>query len=83
MLPFMAQGAGMSIEDGVVVSRCLGQVQQRSDVAPALQRYAAARQARTAEIQIGSRGNQWLKTQGNADGVYGYDAWGVALGTEG
>jgi salicylate hydroxylase len=50
-----------------------------SDVAAALQRYAAARQARTAEIQIGSRGNQWMKTQGNADGVYGYDAWAVPL----
>jgi salicylate hydroxylase len=52
-------------------------------VTPALQLYAAARQARTAEIQIGSRGNQWMKTQGNADGVYGYDAWGVALSQEG
>ena len=31
------------------------------------------------QIQIGSRGNQWMKTQGNADGVYGYDAWQVAL----
>ena len=79
MLPFMAQGAGMSIEDGVVVARCLAQAQQLNDVAPALQRYAAARQARTAEIQIGSRGNQWMKTQGNADGVYGYDAWAVGL----
>ena len=79
MLPFMAQGAGMAIEDGVVVARCLAQAQQLSDVAPALQRYASARQARTAEIQIGSRGNQWMKTQGNADGVYGYDAWAVAL----
>ncbi len=79
MLPFMAQGAGMSIEDGVVVARCLAQAQQLNDVAPALQRYAAARQARTAEIQIGSRGNQWMKTQGNADGVYGYNAWGVAI----
>jgi salicylate hydroxylase len=80
MLPFMAQGAGMSIEDGVVVARCLAQAQQWSDVAPALQRYAAARQTRTAEIQIGSRGNQWMKTQGNADGVYGYDAWRTELG---
>lgn len=80
MLPFMAQGAGMAIEDGVVVARCLAQAQQLSDVTPALQRYATARQARTAEIQIGSRGNQWMKTQGNADGVYGYDAWGVPLG---
>ena len=32
------------------------------------------------EIQIGSRGNQWMKTQGNADWVYGYDAWTVPLG---
>lgn len=79
MLPFMAQGAGMAIEDGVVAARCLAQVQQLGDVALALQRYAAARQARTAEIQIGSRGNQWMKTQGNADGVYGYDAWGLDL----
>lgn len=81
MLPFMAQGAGMAIEDGVVVARCLAQAPKLSDVAPALQRYAAARQARTAEIQIGSRGNQWMKTQGNADGVYGYNAWGVAIPT--
>jgi salicylate hydroxylase len=79
MLPFMAQGAGMAIEDGVVVARCLAQAQQLADVAPALQRYATARQGRTAEIQIGSRGNQWMKTQGNADGVYGYDAWAVPV----
>ena len=79
MLPFMAQGAGMAIEDGVVAARCLAQVQQLDDVALALQRYAAARQARTAEIQIASRGNQWMKTQGNADGVYGYDAWAMDL----
>jgi salicylate hydroxylase len=81
MLPFMAQGAGMAIEDGVVVARCLAQVQEQGDVGAALQRYAAARQNRTAEIQIGSRGNQWMKTQGNADGVYGYNAWGVELDT--
>jgi salicylate hydroxylase len=79
MLPFMAQGAGMAIEDGVVVARCLAQAQQLADVAPALQRYATARQGRTAEIQIGSRDNQWMKTQGNADGVYGYDAWAVPV----
>ena len=81
MLPFMSQGAGMAIEDGVVVARCLSQVQQLADVNAALQRYATARQARTAEIQIGSRGNQWMKAQGNADWVYGYDAWNVPLAT--
>lgn len=79
MLPFMAQGAGMAIEDGVVVARCLGQVQQAVDIPGALVQYALLRQPRTAEIQIGSRGNQWMKTQGNADGVYGYNAWGVAI----
>lgn len=45
----------------------------------ALQTYARARQERTAKIQIGSRGNQWMKMQGNADWVYGYDAWTVPL----
>lgn len=29
---------------------------------------------RTAKIQIGSLGNQWMKTQGNADWVHWYDA---------
>ena len=79
MLPFMAQGAGMAIEDAVVLGRCLGPVTDVSKVADALQVYAHARQERTAKIQIGSRGNQWMKTQGNADWVYGYDAWTVAL----
>ncbi len=45
----------------------------------ALLAYAATRQERTARIQVGSRGNQWMKTQGNADWVYGYDAWKVPL----
>ena len=76
MLPFMAQGAGTAIEDAVVLARAL---RETPDPAQALQRYEAARRQRTAEIQIGSRGNQWMKTQGNADGVYGYDAWAVPL----
>jgi salicylate hydroxylase len=33
----------------------------------------------TAKIQIGSRGNQWMKGPGNADWVYGYDAWNTPL----
>ena len=79
MLPFMAQGACQAIEDAVVLSRCLGPTTDRAQAATALQTYAQARQERTAKIQIGSRGNQWMKTQGNADWVYGYDAWTVAL----
>ncbi len=79
MLPFMAQGACQAIEDAVVLGRCLGPAANRSQAATALQTYAQARQDRTAKIQIGSRGNQWMKTQGNADWVYGYDAWNVPL----
>jgi salicylate hydroxylase len=78
MLPFMAQGAGMAIEDAVVLGRALAGV-ALPGVPQALQAYEQARRERTARIQIGSRGNQWMKGPGNADWVYGYDAWRVAL----
>ena len=74
MLPFMAQGAGMAIEDAIVLSRVLD-----GDVAASFLRYAEARRDRTARIQLGSRANTWLREAGNADWVYGYDAWRVAL----
>lgn len=79
MLPFMAQGAGMAIEDAVVLGRALGACVDRAQAQRALQVYERTRQERTAKIQIGSRGNQWMKGQGNADWVYGYDAWNVPL----
>ena len=78
MTPFMAQGAGQAIEDAVVLSRALEGVSY-SDIPEALSRYEAARKDRTARIQISSRGNEWLKKAGNADWVYGYDAWNVPL----
>ena len=46
-LPFMAQGANMAIEDGVVLARCL---EDDEDVVGALQRYDAARLERTTRI---------------------------------
>ena len=79
MLPFMAQGAGMAIEDAVVLGRALAGVATRAEAQQALQRYESARKERTAKIQIGSRGNQWMKGPGNADWVYGYDAWRTPL----
>lgn len=78
MMPFMAQGAGQAIEDAVVLSRVLTGI-PKDDVPQALRRYAAVRKDRTAKIQISSRGNEWLKQAGNADWVYGYDAWNVPL----
>ena len=82
MMPFMAQGAGMAIEDAVVLSRHLAAAGTQADavsLADALGRYEAARRERTARVQIGSRGNQWLKEGGNADWVYEYDAWQTPL----
>lgn len=78
MVPFMAQGACMAIEDGVVLSRCLSEVGS-ADIAKALARFERARLERTANVQRGSRANDWLKQGGNADWVYGYDAWNVTL----
>ncbi|PMR69719.1 FAD-dependent monooxygenase [Halomonas heilongjiangensis] len=78
MVPFMAQGACMAIEDAVVLSRCLAEA-GREDVPAALARYETARRERTARVQRGSRANDWLKGEGNADWVYGYDAWGIPL----
>lgn len=76
MLPFMAQGAGQAVEDAVVLARCLS---SGEEVPAALRRYEGLRRERTARIQIGSRGNNWLRAGGNGDWVYGYDAWGVPL----
>jgi salicylate hydroxylase len=78
MMPFMAQGAGTAVEDAVVLARAL-EGATRDAIPTALQRYEAARRERTARIQIGSRGNEWLREGGNADWVYGYDAWTAAL----
>ena len=79
MMPFMAQGAGMAIEDGVVLARNLAGVTAPAQVAAALHRYETMRMERASQIQVGSRGNNWLRSGGNADWVYGYDAWSVPL----
>jgi salicylate hydroxylase len=78
MVPFMAQGACMAIEDSVILGRALDGADEAT-VEDALNRYENTRKARTAKVQIGSRGNEWLREGGNADWVYGYDATSVPL----
>lgn len=81
MLPFMAQGAGQAVEDAVVLAQCMGAC--RDDLPAAFLRYEALRKDRTARIQLGSRGNEWLKNGGDADWLYGHDVWTVdPLGPE-
>jgi len=52
-LPFLAQGANMAIEDGMVLARCL----DAYDIPEALRRYEAARTDRTSRIVLGSLEN--------------------------
>jgi salicylate hydroxylase len=77
MMPFMAQGAGMAIEDAVVLACTLQNVRGPGDIAAALRHYESLRIERASQIQLGSRSNNWLREGGNADWVYGYDAWKV------
>src|SRR3546814_14436859 len=54
-LPFLAQGANMALEDGIVLARCLEAY--ADDVQTALRRYEAARLERPARIVRGSAEN--------------------------
>jgi len=55
-LPFLAQGAVHSIEDGLVLARCLEGV-ATADVPAALQRYEVARIGRTSKMVRGATAN--------------------------
>lgn len=54
-LPFLAQGAIMAMEDGVVLARCLEA--HPGDTPRALQRYEALRLERTTRVVLGSAQN--------------------------
>jgi salicylate hydroxylase len=81
MLPFMAQGSAMAIEDAMVLARA---VKTSDSMATALDRYQRARRDRTADIILRSRAKTNLyqkltgdKTEQRSQGletVYGYDA---------
>ena len=63
MRPYLAQGAGMAIEDAQVLAQCL--VQEGQPVAAQLQAYAAHRWARNARVQARAiRNGQIFHAQG-------------------
>jgi salicylate hydroxylase len=49
MLPFLAQGAAMAIEDAIVAARCLARIPD--DAEKALRSYSAIRRTRTRKVQ--------------------------------
>lgn len=55
MLPFMAQGAVMAIEDAFALAQCLAA--RRDDIPGALHRYEHLRRDRTAQVQQMARDN--------------------------
>jgi salicylate hydroxylase len=57
MLPFLAQGAVMSIEDAWVLSR---QLKGATDIASALKAYENTRKPRTTKVQLGARAQMGL-----------------------
>ena len=87
MVPYLAQGAVMAVEDAWVLAACLA---ADEDTAAALRRYETARLARTSRVQDAAwaqgqmnhavgRGGDDFRGGGFADPawIYGYDA--VAL----
>lgn len=81
VLPFMAQGAGMALEDAAILARCLHRAPIEA-VGDALTRYGRARIPRATSVQGGSRANDFLRNAHNgisADQIYRYDPWQIAL----
>jgi salicylate hydroxylase len=54
-LPFLAQGAGMALEDGYLIARCVAR--HHGDVPHALARFESLRLERTSRIVRGSAAN--------------------------
>ncbi len=77
-LPFLAQGAVHSIEDGMVLSRCLEGV-AAADLPAALARYEAARIERTSRMVRGATANterfhsEQLRTEASAERYLGQE----------
>ena len=64
MLPYMAQGAAMAIEDAAVLAQCLAQTPD--DAPAALRAYEGKRQKRTARTQRAARRNGTVYHMGGA-----------------
>ena len=67
-----------SLLDSVVLARALDTA-KTPNISDALERYETERKPRTARVQESSLANDWLKKAGNADWVYGYNAWATPL----
>ena len=86
MLPFMAQGSAMAIEDAAILARCL---EGFGELELALSRYQSLRRERTARVILQSRaqtnlyqrltGDKKRQRATSTDWVYGFDATSCAI----
>jgi salicylate hydroxylase len=67
MLPYLAQGAAMAIEDAVVLAQRLAEM--RPDPAGAMRRYERQRRGRTARAQRAARRNGTVYQLGGPAGA--------------
>ncbi len=81
MPPYIAQGAAAAIEDAVVLSRCLKNVEP-DGVAEGFRLYERLRRARTTRMQVTAREHTWMRFKTDAEWVYGYDAWTTPLNAD-
>jgi 6-hydroxynicotinate 3-monooxygenase len=79
MMPYMASGAAMAIEDAAVLTRCL---LRSDDHAAAFALYRAARMPRVGTVQRISAENSFLRDPTDPTWVFGYDAVTVPLGPQ-
>jgi salicylate hydroxylase/6-hydroxynicotinate 3-monooxygenase len=75
--PHMGQGAGMALEDAVILARCLEAMDQ--DLTRAFAVYEATRFERCSRIQRESHRNEWTKSGMDHSWVYGYDCFTTPL----
>ena len=79
MMPYMASGAAMAMEDAAVLARCLVQA---DDHAAAFALYQTSRTSRVAKVQRISAENSFLRHPTDPTWVFGYDAVTVPLGPQ-
>src|SRR5262245_30645998 len=79
MMPYMASGAAMAIEDAAVLVRCL---LRSDDHATAFMLYQMTRMPRVNKVQRISAENSFLRYPIDPTWVFGYDAVRVPLGPQ-
>lgn len=79
MMPYMASGAAMAIEDAAVLARC---IRQADDCSAAFELYRTTRQSRIDIVQRISAENSFLRSPTDPTWLFGYDAVTVPLGPQ-